>query len=85
VATEAELLTMAQWLEKEGFCLKKHREVTLSYLNLVFGDCTAPQLRATCKTLLALAREHDENQRHKQTWEKIPLKVSWLALRRMAW
>lgn len=83
MATETELQTLASWLESQGFALKKRRDITLSYLNLVFGHCTAPQLKAVCRTLRQLALKHDESQKHKKAWEKTRFRISWLALRRM--
>lgn len=75
---------MAQWLEKEGFCLKRHREVTLSYLRLVFGSCTAEQLKRACQLLRRMARAHEESQKHYKAWEKTRFAISWLRLKRVS-
>jgi hypothetical protein len=83
MASDAELQTLAAWLEKEGFAHKRYRDITLSYLNLAFGDCTAPQLKVACKTLLRLARAHDDSQKHRKPWDRTKLRVSWLGLRKM--
>lgn len=81
MASEEELQTLATWFEKEGFAIKRYREVTISYLTLVFGNCTAAQLKLVCQTARRLALEHDHSQRHKKLWDRTKLRVSWLALR----
>lgn len=68
MATEKELIVLVTWLEEQGFCLKRHREVTLSYATLVFGDSTVEHLRSACRFL----------QRHRTR------PIHWLALRRLS-
>jgi hypothetical protein len=82
VATETELETMAAWLEREGFTLKKRRAVTMSYLALVFSTSSASHLRAICQRLQLEARAHEQSQLHRKPEARTPYSVNWLALRR---
>lgn len=69
---------MANWLEEEGFVNKSRRDITLSYLRLVFGTSTAIQLKRACQSLRNAAKAHEEENLGKK------FKLSWLALRSLA-